>query len=159
MNKTTIIAALGLATILLIGIVIAAQNRNITNNGLVTDPFTITVNNVLIGNSTVLTWGNLTWGGTYSKNVTVTNICNRTIQIMLITYPPNGTVQTWMGNNTVLNAAANVSAPLLLTVYDSPPNYYEWTINFNYEAVNQTATVTPTPTSTPTPTATPPPTA
>jgi hypothetical protein len=115
LNKWIIYIALAMAGILVGAVaasIIANYNYNQTANIDKTIPLTIQVNGVAQPNGTDIAWGTIGIGN-HTKQLLIRNdgAVNVTVTL-LITGIPENTTQTWTGNNTLIQQAMNISAPL-----------------------------------------------
>lgn len=75
-------------------------------------------NGTLHANDTTVSWGNdLVAGNSYTQSYRVHNTGTVQAKVQLfITNLPSGYTLTWTGNNTVLNAGEDVTAPMTLMI-------------------------------------------
>jgi len=131
-NTSTAVAAVILIGVLVAVVVAGAAQFFIPSEATVDFPFTITIDSQDYDNNTALEWGNMTWGGSYNKNLTITNIASANYTTYLVTDEPEGMVMGWNGNNTLLIPTQNVTGLLWLNVTGTPtPQTYNWTVIVN----------------------------
>ena len=129
MNGKAILAILLIAILVAVAVAAIAAQLNIPNQGNINNPLTITIDGKDYSNATdTLEWGNMTWGNTYNKTMTLKNIANVNLTTCIITDEPAGTLMTWQGNNTLLTPQQNVTGTLALQVVDANVGLYNWNI-------------------------------
>ncbi len=147
--------AILILAVILIAVIVGALvfgQTGLNNQGTIAHPVNVEINGAPAANQTTIYWGNMTWGNVYAKNLTVTNISNRTLTATLYTDEPNGTIHTWPANNTLLAANQTATGLLSLTVTDPAPGDYNWTISVVTVYFDSNSTIIVTPTETPAPT-------
>ena len=140
-SSTGLIIILILAAVLIVAVIAVAMNAGMPSTATIENPLTITIDAVPVSNTTIIDWGNLTWGTTYNKTITVKNISNQNLTLTLKSNEPNGTLHTWTSNNTRLDSNGTVTNTLQLSVVDAPPGNYNWTISILYTVINSTSVI------------------
>ena len=127
MSKNAWLALL-LITLLIVVVAAAVNSVLIENTGTVEFPLTIEIDGEPYVNGSQLDWGNMTWGRTYNRPLTLTNIADMNISTWIHTNEPNGTLMTWAGNNTMLMPDQNVTGWLSLVVGTPTNGDYVWDV-------------------------------
>lgn len=118
-----------------------------------TAPVTVYINdeafNTNLTEPRTIEWGAVQPGNTYTRNFTVANNQNQTLNLQLFTTEPVGNTQSWPYNNTQIQPLESLKGTLSLTLKTvAASGVYTWRLF----AINGSA---PLPSPSPTPTATP----
>ncbi len=125
-SKAAVMALLGMA---IVGVALAATVDQYYQTALVEVPSIITyLDSEAVPVNGTIDWGTVYAGSAYEFNFTVLNNCTQNFTVTLIvTGLPSGWGQTWLGNNTLLQPFAKISAPLTLAVpADAASKRYDW---------------------------------
>ena len=151
-SATPYVAALVIFIVVVVAIVLATgtppQATQTSGLAVKFDGVTQTWNNTV---PQTLSWGQVTPSMTYTKNVTVTNLNNQTVTLILYTTEPQGNIHTWPKNNSALVANATTNADLTLTTDSTiTAGTYTWLLLASNSTVQPTPTATVNPSATPT---------
>jgi hypothetical protein len=155
-NNRAMTAIQGIIVAAIIIILIVAGAYVASQPTATTDPkseIQVWIDTVEQGNLTTtqpLSWGNPLLGNTYTRNFTVYNRGNQTLNIALVTTEPQGWTSAWPANNTALPPFNTVQGNLAVTLSNlAGQGTYMWILH----ATNGSLP-TPTPSTTPTETPT-----
>jgi hypothetical protein len=120
-GKSIVAIALAMMT----GLVVAAGVNqylitNVNNTGVLVAP---SLGLLINGNATdTIDWGNVSAGGTYIANLTITNVGTVNTTIVYLAFPPANLTETFDANNTFLQPAQVVMGNLTLWIPESQWN-------------------------------------
>jgi hypothetical protein len=127
LKPLTAIIAIALLTFTTLSVATVVVQYYYPNDGSISNPIlTVYINDILYSNNTAIDWGTCKAGQTYTKNMTISNTGNITLNVTIVsTGLPKGWTLTWQANNTLLEPDYEIEDYLTLTI---PTNATTWPV-------------------------------